>query len=213
MDDLAPYLLDAPDPNALFACPSAPELGFGYAMNQELAGRNVADFRGRSQTVLFFDSDADAVNAVGVPPPPPGPGLGRHMDYWNASEGQYDHYVFLNGEGGQTQPRPPGREGATQSAVAEALTCPAAPGRAHAYAINAAIAGRNATELADHSRLVLFFECDLNAPHAAGDPAKDAPAAGRHQSPWEPAVRQNTVGNLNGSTDTVAIRAPERPAP
>jgi hypothetical protein len=204
-EDLAPYLIDAPNPNALVVCPAAPDLDYGYAINQEVAGRNLAEFRGRGNIVLFFESDLNQPNASG-PPTLDGPGRRRHTDYWSAAEGRFDNVVYVNGDGGQgpTQPVAVAGEGA-ESVLARVLTCPAAPELKRAYAINAQVAGRNATELTDHGRTVLFFESDLGVPNAAGDPEKDGVAGGRHQGGRNDPNRYNHVGYLNGSTSQTLV--------
>jgi len=204
-EDLALYLIDAADPNALFACPAAPDLEYGYAINEEVAGHNLAEFRGRGNVVLFSESDLNQPNAAG-PPRLDGPGPRRHTDYWNAAEGRFDTVAYVNSDVGQGPYQPPaaGGEG-DESVLARVLTCPAAPDFKRAYAINAQVAGKNATELTDHGRIVLFFESDLNVPNAAGDPARDGVAGGRHQGWRNDPNRYNYVVYLNGSTSQTQV--------
>jgi ketosteroid isomerase-like protein len=212
--DLTPYLLDERDANTLLICPAVPELDYAYALNQEVAGKKLADFRGRGQTVLFFESDLNVPNACGVPDPNLA-GKRRHLSYWSAPEGRFDNLVYTNGIFGES-PRQPlaAPEGAdvTEGPMAAALTCPAVAGVKHAYAINAAIAGKRATELTGHDRIVLFFESDLDAPNAAGDPAKDASARGRHAPYSGQGPRCNHVGYLAGATGQIPV-GPAGPGP
>jgi hypothetical protein len=211
-EDLAPYLIDAPDPNALFACPAAPDLEYGYAINEEVAGHTLAEFRGRGNIVLFAESDLNQPNAAG-PPTLNGPGRRRHTDYWNAAEGRFDNVAYVNGDVGQGPYQPPaaGGEGA-ESVLARVLACPAAPDLKHPYAINAEVAGKNATELTGHDRIVLFFESDLNVPNAAGGPTNDGVAGGRHPGWRNDPNRYNYLVYLNGSTSQTQVTRIEGPA-
>lgn len=70
MDDLAPYVRS----EQVFKSPLAPDLEWGYAMNEALAGMDVYDLYYPTQVVLFFESDLGTRNAAGgleaVPDPP-----------------------------------------------------------------------------------------------------------------------------------------------
>lgn len=90
----------------------------------------------------------------------------------------------------------------------EVFACPAAPELETAYAINRAIAGKNAMELTDHDDTILFFESDLNVPNAAGDPEQDAPQVRRHLTEWD-ARKMNKVVYLNGSIGSQYSEKPE----
>jgi len=85
----------------------------------------------------------------------------------------------------------------------EVFTCPVAPDVDIAYALNRDLAGKQATELTGHDRLVLFFESDLNAPNAVGAPAADMPEQARHFREWDGEPGNNIV-YLNGSTTSQA---------
>ncbi|MBM3499563.1 MAG: hypothetical protein FJX74_12960 [Armatimonadetes bacterium] len=203
-EDLAPYLIDAPDPNALFVCPAAPELEYAYAINDAVAGHNTAEFRGRGNTVLFFESDQDRPSAAG--PTPGGRGRRCHIDYWNAADGMYDNLAQVNGDAGRSPLQPHGARGdLRRSVLSTVLVCSGAPGMAHPFAMNAAVAGRNATELTNHGALVVFFESDLNVPNATGDPQRDG--AGRHHGWGQDRTRYTQVGYLNGSATRVPFVA------
>jgi hypothetical protein len=205
-DDLALYLLETGDPEDLFTCPAAPELAFAYAYNEEVAGKRVADLPQGGRTIVFFESDLNVPNAH-APAPKTGGGPPRHMGSWNDAGGAFAHLAYLDGsaEMGRIQPVTESRPGP----LALLLTCPAAPDIQHAYAINREVAGRKASDLADHGRTVLFFESNLNVPNAAGDPQKDAAAPARHSSPGSPGrPRFNHFGYLAGHTDTVEAPPP-----
>ena len=90
--------------------------------------------------------------------------------------------------------------------------CPAAPEIKHPYAINAAIAGKNALDLANQDQLVLFFESKLNVPNAAGDPERDAADPPRHTTPGGGGAC-NCVGYLGGMGGQMAVPPPPPPAP
>lgn len=81
----------------------------------------------------------------------------------------------------------------------EVFTCPAVPELGNAYAINREIAGKKATELTDHDRLILFLESDLNVPDAAGTPEADMPKQARHFREWD-GNGGNNIAYLSGST-------------
>lgn len=81
----------------------------------------------------------------------------------------------------------------------EVFTCPAVPELGIAYAINRELAGKNATELSGHDRLMLFFESDLNVANAAGTPEADMLKQARHSREWDGAPGNNIV-YLGGST-------------
>lgn len=70
MDQLEPYI----ENEALLKCPAALDLEYGYAMNAELSGQELADVKSPADTVLFFDSTLDTRNASGtgdsLPAPP-----------------------------------------------------------------------------------------------------------------------------------------------
>ncbi len=72
--------------------------------------------------------------------------------------------------------------------------CPAAPGIAFGYAINAAVAGRNALDLTNQEALILFFESDLNVVNAAGDPERDQCDPRRHKQTW---AEEGGLGTYN----------------
>jgi hypothetical protein len=80
--------------------------------------------------------------------------------------------------------------------------CPAASELQFGYAINAAVAGRNALDLSDQDTLVLFFETDLNVANAAGDPQRDACNPPRHRTGEgdEADSAFNTVAFVTGET-------------
>lgn len=84
----------------------------------------------------------------------------------------------------------------------DVLRCPAAPDLRYGYAINVEIAGKNALDLTDHHKIILFFESDLNLPNAAGLPERDKVQEGRHEIDWhgEGPEGANQVVYLNGET-------------
>jgi hypothetical protein len=90
--------------------------------------------------------------------------------------------------------------------------CPAAPEIKHPYAINAAIAGKNALELTDQEGLVLFFESKLNVPNAAGDPGRDAADPPRHTM-GPGGGPTNNVGYLSGGGMMGGMPGPPPPPP
>ena len=92
----------------------------------------------------------------------------------------------------------------------EVFTCPAAPDLGIAYALNRDLAGKQATELTGHDRLILFFESDLNVPNAAGSPDADMPEQARHFREWDGEPGNNIV-YLNGSTTSQAASQPAAP--
>lgn len=63
MDDVQPYTAG----EALFRCPGAPHLPWGYAMNASLSKRNLAEIAMPVNTVLVCDSDIGTRNAAGGP--------------------------------------------------------------------------------------------------------------------------------------------------
>jgi hypothetical protein len=89
----------------------------------------------------------------------------------------------------------------------EIFMCPAAPDLDIAYAINRELAGKRATELTDHDRLILFFESDLNVPNAAGTPEADMPKQARHLREWDGDPGNNIV-YLSGSGTLQAALQP-----
>lgn len=60
VDDLFPYVANA----AIFKCPGAPDLEYGYAMNEALSGRQLQSLAAPAEAVLFFDSDLGKRNAA-----------------------------------------------------------------------------------------------------------------------------------------------------
>ena len=48
---------------AIYACPGAPELEIGVALNEALAGARLGDLPKPAETVLFFSSD----NGIDIP--------------------------------------------------------------------------------------------------------------------------------------------------
>ncbi|MBM3476173.1 MAG: hypothetical protein FJX75_23120 [Armatimonadetes bacterium] len=82
------------------------------------------------------------------------------------------------------------------------LHCPAAADIEFGYAINVAVAGKNALDLTDQGSLVLFFESNLNTPNAAGNPERDKCDPPRHQAPWAEGedAGLNQVAYLTGDT-------------
>ena len=61
VDQLMPYLKN----EAIFKCPSAPELECGYAMNAVLSGVHLKELQRPSEMVIFFDSHLGTRNATG----------------------------------------------------------------------------------------------------------------------------------------------------
>jgi len=61
VDELMPYIKN----EAIFKCPSAPDLEYGYAMNAVLSGVNIKELQRPSEMVLFFDSHVGTRNATG----------------------------------------------------------------------------------------------------------------------------------------------------
>ena len=61
VDALMPYLRN----EAVFKCPGAPDLEYGYAMNAVLSGVNRAELQRPAEMVLFFDSHVGTRNAAG----------------------------------------------------------------------------------------------------------------------------------------------------
>lgn len=64
MDQLLPYLMNNED---ILKCPAAPELEYGYAMNEALSGMKLDNVKDVSATVLFFESALGTRNASGGP--------------------------------------------------------------------------------------------------------------------------------------------------
>ncbi len=91
----------------------------------------------------------------------------------------------------------------------EVFTCPAAAHLELAYAINRELAGKKATELTGHDRLILFFESDLNVPNAAGTIEADMPKQARHFREWDGDPGNNIV-YLSGSTSSQTAPQPAR---
>lgn len=83
--------------------------------------------------------------------------------------------------------------------AADLHRCPAADQIEFAYAINAAVAGKDARELRGHDRITLFFECDKNVVNASGDPLTDGPSPARHVYPYDTG-RRNVTSTLSGNT-------------
>ena len=104
-DDLAPYLAAgpgvAPGQEAL-VCPTRPDLGCGYAMNEELAGANIQELVGHRRLVLFFETEEDGYN-VAAPLTAATPEV-RHLQQWGPEQGGY-YLGFLDGH---TEMRPAG---------------------------------------------------------------------------------------------------------
>lgn len=79
-DDIGQYI--TPDaPTGLFACPSAPELEYGYAINEDLAGTDVRKLRGHGGHVLILPSEKGIRNEARAVPT----GrlrTGRHTGLW-----------------------------------------------------------------------------------------------------------------------------------
>jgi len=61
MDQLLPYLKN----EAIYRCPAALDLEYGYAMNSALSGMAIEDITSPAWTVIFFDSDVGTRNAAG----------------------------------------------------------------------------------------------------------------------------------------------------
>ncbi len=61
-DEIMPYLKN----EAILRCPAAPELECGYALNRELAGKNVNFVANPAEGVLFFESNLGKRNATGT---------------------------------------------------------------------------------------------------------------------------------------------------
>ena len=93
-----------------------------------------------------------------------------------------------------------------ETGVVDVFRCLKAVDLDYAYAINAAVAGMDATELTGHDEIILFFESDLNVANASGDPDRDAATSLRHVDEWDPQPR-NQVSYLNGLSGT------HRPSP
>jgi hypothetical protein len=106
-NDLAPYLLGGEDVAEVLRCPAAPELDFGYAINREIAGKNVFELKDPTQLVLFFESDLNVPNASGIPAQDASP-AGRHLG-WGGGLERVNHVGYLSGSVSQeAQPGPPG---------------------------------------------------------------------------------------------------------
>ncbi|HJN17573.1 MAG TPA: hypothetical protein QGH10_18855, partial [Armatimonadota bacterium] len=206
-DDLAPYLLETADLWDLFTCPSAPELEFAYAYNEEVAGKTLADLPERGRAMVFYEDDIDTANAHGVPPTG-GSVVPRHV---REGGSQFGNVAYLDGS--VEYGRPVAAVGAGAGPIGPLLACPAAEGVEHAYAINREVAGKKASDLAGHDRLVLFFESGLNVPNAAGDPVADAAPARHEQFRYEGQPPFHQVGNLGGSTGHVSVSRAAGPEP
>ncbi len=63
MDQLVPYLKN----EAIYKCPGALDLEYGYAMNAALSGMDIKTIVSPATTVMFFDSDLGTRNAAGGP--------------------------------------------------------------------------------------------------------------------------------------------------
>jgi hypothetical protein len=103
-DDLAVYLLDQPDPDAVYRCPAAPDLDCAYAINEEIAGKNARELTGHDSIVLFFESDLNVPNASGLPERDAS-AEGRHVDEWNG--GRRNNVAYLSGTVGSQPPSTP----------------------------------------------------------------------------------------------------------
>lgn len=76
VDEIFPYAKNG----EIFKCPAAPDLEYGYAMNEALSGEQVQTLAAPAQAVLFFDSDLGKRNAAAGPEAlaKPGRHLGGH---------------------------------------------------------------------------------------------------------------------------------------
>ena len=82
------------------------------------------------------------------------------------------------------------------------LRCPAAPDLDYAYAINRDVAGKNAAQISDHDRTILFFESDLNVPNATGLPGWPPQGPCRHMAAWsDSGSRFDYLAYLSGSVE------------
>lgn len=198
-DDIALYLLQDADLADIYTCPAAPELEFAYAYNEAAADKRLTDLPARGDTILLFESDIDEANAHGTPPKGDA-AAHRHMARWNDGGGLFGLIAKVNGNTHQGSRQVHAEPAA--GALERLLVCPAAEGVERAYAYNRELAGKKAADLADHDQQTLFFESDLNAPNAAGDP--DTEAAARHSEPREMSERlYSHVGLLSGGTRRV----------
>ncbi|MFQ5809106.1 MAG: hypothetical protein ACE5JM_05760 [Armatimonadota bacterium] len=91
---------------------------------------------------------------------------------------------------------------------AEVFACPATPESPYGYAYNAEIAGKNATEMTLHRRIVILMESDAGTRNASAN-ASEAKAPDRHRATYSGgAPRGSHVGYLSGS---VGLKAADQP--
>ncbi len=95
------------------------------------------------------------------------------------------------------------------------FSCPAAPELACAYAINADVAGKNARDMVDHGKIILFMESDLGALNASA-PVPGLAPEGRHRENWNrsygPTLTDSHFGYLDGRVSLIPSgQRPEGP--
>ncbi|MFQ6133093.1 MAG: hypothetical protein ACE5R4_13715 [Armatimonadota bacterium] len=89
--------------------------------------------------------------------------------------------------------------------AADVFVCPVKPEFECGFAINSEVAGKNATEMVAHRRIVLFMESDLGHWNASA-PVPEAAPEGRHRARWYSGRETrlgNHIGYLNGSVGLV----------
>jgi len=86
----------------------------------------------------------------------------------------------------------------------DVFICPAAPDLPCGYALNAEIAGKNATEMIGHRRIVVLMESDVGTRNASAN-ASEAKAGDRHRATWTgQGPRGSHFGYLSGSVALLA---------
>jgi hypothetical protein len=92
--DVSLYLMGDAEGEDAFRCPAAPDLDRGYAINEQVAGKDAKELPGHDSLILFFESDLNVPNAAGLPQRD-APVAGRHVDEWNG--GRTNNVVYLSG--------------------------------------------------------------------------------------------------------------------
>ncbi len=108
--DLAPYLVGEGNVDDLLTCPAAPDLKHAYAINRDVAGKNIAELMNPAGVVVFFESDLNVPNAAGSPDKDV-PAQPRHRTYGGDHAAAINEVVTLSGETHEVEVKPKAAEG------------------------------------------------------------------------------------------------------
>jgi hypothetical protein len=109
-DLVLPYLATGQDADELLWCPATPELDYAWAINRDLAGKQIRQVRHHDRQVLLLPAEAGVRNEVRAVPE--FVAEGRYLAPWNEGPRLAVRVGLLNGETrlvpeGSPYPKPP----------------------------------------------------------------------------------------------------------